>query len=651
MRRFFSVLFRLLATVLVAGGCLLGVALWQAARDLPPPACRWLENRLSQGPVSVLFDRAAFSLSRGIELRRVRLYPKRRLGAPLFETDRIQLRGRVYRSRQPAAWIDSVTFQGLVIDPFLAWPVSSQGLTLQDWTALFDPANPAGALFARPVAITIEDSTIFGIATERVTFALRSQRDRLFIDNARVDVQTPRFRERVDGEAAFDFQARRLQVNLGGTLTPDVIERLCLFLDGGDVVEVFRDFGDYRAPLNVHGSMGLQLAAAGRDEPASLDMRVTVDGAGLRFRGIPLTRLQLSLQWLRENGQRKLTLAPIVAQTSDGQADLAIAYFPQRHETDFTFSSTLPGPTLLQALRAAPGVVSSNLHVHTVPLVSASGTLAGRLASRASRIDGRLVCDDLTLYPVRLRHARADFQIHGTNRIELTDVAANCYGGSLTGRATVVRSPTGGLARIDLELGAENVGLAELLADHGAKSSIEGQVSVQTRLSLPGSTQLLHQATGAGRVTVRDGTILRVPVFAGLTDFLGRNIPGVDLLLMQSDAQLPFTITNGVATIRDFRVEGNLFSLTANGTCRLDAPGYPLDGVTQLRFFKQKTLAGMLARLITLPVSKMMQFRISGPVMKPEWNYFGIVEQIMDSIRGRPETDGGGEPDAMTREP
>ena len=208
----------------------------------------------------------------------------------------------------------------------------------------------------------------------------------------------------------------RLQVNLGGTLTPDVIERLCLFLDGGDVVEVFRDFGDYRAPLNVHGAMGLQLAAAGRDEPASLDMRVTVDGAGLRFRGIPLTRLQLSLQWLRENGQRKLTLAHCGAKRPMGRPPRHRLLSPASRD-GLHLLSTLPDHPAAGRCGPPPDVVSSNLHSTPFPLVSASGTLAAASLRVPAGSTGVLCLRRLTLYPVRLRHARADFQIHGTNRM------------------------------------------------------------------------------------------------------------------------------------------------------------------------------------------------------------------------------------------
>ena len=59
---------------------------------------------------------------------------------------------------------------------------------------------------------------------------------------------------------------------------------------------------------------------------------------------------------------------------------------------------------------------------------------------------------------------------------------------------------------------------------------------------------------------------------------------------------------------------------------------------------KQKTVAGMLARLVTLPISKMMEFRVAGPVTRPQWSYIGLIDRLMDSIRGdeSDDDDGGG---------
>jgi hypothetical protein len=636
MRRFLHYLFNSFLFLVVSMAVLVGVVLWQISRELPLPACRWLETKLSQGPVSITFKQASFDPMKGIQLRDVRVHLKRSLGNPLLRAEGIRLSGRIYRHRRPAEWIDSITFSGLTVDPFLSWPISSAGKPLIEWGELFDPSQLYGALFSRPVEIVIETSSIFSVEVERAVFALRSRKNRLFLDDVRLDFQTVQFRERVDGWLTYDFVRQKLEANAAGTLTPDVIENLCLFLEGADAVAIFQEFGDYAAPLSVSGSMLVEPSSK-TNGPLLFDMRVVAQSTGARFRGVPFKSLKLAMQWLQDDVERRLTIAPLAVHTEEGHVDIAVAHYPAKWVTDFTFSSDLPHQTLLEAMHIDLRQYTTNLQINASPSLTVSGTIADVKAQRETTIQGRMVCDQLAYDNFNLSHVRADFLCQGTNRLDISAFSANCYGGSLTGHAQIERMPDRAPPAVALGLVIQDVDLAALVADKGLESEVGGALSGQIELTFPWRKQALDKIVGQGYISVKNGAILRVPVFAGLTDFLGRNVPGVDALLMQSNASLPLVVTNGLVVIDNFKVEGNLFSLSAKGKCHLTEPGYPVHGVTQLRFFKQKTLIGMLARLVTLPVSKMMEFRLSGPVTHPEWSYIGLIDRLLDTFRSDPE--------------
>ena len=68
--------------------------------------------------------------------------------------------------------------------------------------------------------------------------------------------------------------------------------------------------------------------------------------------------------------------------------------------------------------------------------------------------------------------------------------------------------------------------------------------------------------------------------------------------------------------------------MVASGRCRINKEGIPIDMLAQLRFFHSQSLIGKLARLVTLPVSKMMEFRVTGPLSDPEWSYIGVIDRI-----------------------
>lgn len=620
----------LLALALVAGGML-----WQLSRDLPAPACRWLERRLSQGPFGIGFKRASFHPWRGVCLQQVWVHPKRDLGPPLLRVGEIRVAGRIRHDRPPAQWVDAIHLSGLDVPPFHHWPVPFKERSMLDWAALFDPAQPLGALLARPVRVVIAQSRVFSVEIDRAEGALQSDGSHLFLDGGRCDFAPRRFRERVDGRANFAFNTSRLQASCAGTMTPETIEALCLFLGGDRLVTVFHDVTDHAAPLNVSGSLSLDVPLEA-GQPLACDMRVSGQSAGLRFRGVPFKHVEFALQWLRVAGQeRRLTVAPVVAETEHGRADLALAYYPGVHLVDFSLQSTLPAATLAAAMRLPPAALPAALVIDAPPHVVVSGTYAGPASGRTSRMQGWVACDAAAYHRMHVSHMRADFSLRGTNQLAVSGIQARCYGGDLAGDVRIEPATHGsGPPRIGLALRAERIDLAGAMADTGVRSTMDGKVSGQLELAFPWDTNLLQQVQGRAQLRVEDGAILRIPVFAGLTDFLGRNVPGVDALLMQSDATLPVVVSNGLARIENFKVEGNLFSLAARGQCRLTEPGYPIDGVTQLRFFKQKTLMGSLARLVTLPVSKMMEFRIAGSLRHPEWSYITLIDRLMDAVGG-----------------
>jgi len=368
---------------------------------------------------------------------------------------------------------------------------------------------------------------------------------------------------------------------------------------------------------------------------------VAVQSPAIPFRSLLLDSLRLTLQWYRHGQDRKLTVAPIRVAAGGGEAEMAVAYHPARHLADFTLQSTLSATNLLAAAGAVAPPLVTNFQFAAPPVLAVAGTWAGAQARQETTLRGRATCGALAARGCRFTNAQAEFYVAGSNRVEVSRLSADSYGGSLTGRVAFVRDGAAAPPRVDIHLAVRQVDVASALADNHVASEMGGRLDERLQLAFPWQPAPQAGMVGEGHFDIREGALLRIQLFAGLTDFLGRNVPGVDALLMQSNASLPFTVTNGMVRVEAFRVEGNLFSLTANGRCRLTPPDYPVEGVAQLRFFKQKTVAGMLARLVTLPISKMMEFRVAGPVSHPHWSYIGLIDRLMDTIRGDASGDNG----------
>jgi hypothetical protein len=140
---------------------------------------------------------------------------------------------------------------------------------------------------------------------------------------------------------------------------------------------------------------------------------------------------------------------------------------------------------------------------------------------------------------------------------------------------------------------------------------------------------------GEGHVTIRNGVIHRMKIFAGLTDYLTRTVPGISSLVDQSSGSMDFTIRDGVLHTDNLLLEGNIFSISGKGTYNIATD--KLDFTVRANIFKQKTIAGRISRLITLPFTRLLlEFKVFGELENPDWSYVSIIEKITEGL-AKPE--------------
>ena len=94
-------------------------------------------------------------------------------------------------------------------------------------------------------------------------------------------------------------------------------------------------------------------------------------------------------------------------------------------------------------------------------------------------------------------------------------------------------------------------------------------------------------------------------------------VPGLDYVLLQTDARTEFKLHDGVASSEEVRVEGDLLSLKADG--RYDLATKEIDFDVELRFLKNKTFVGELLQTVLLPMSRLFGVRLSGTFSDPKW--------------------------------
>ncbi|HOM58852.1 MAG TPA: hypothetical protein PK770_03215, partial [Kiritimatiellia bacterium] len=64
-----------------------------------------------------------------------------------------------------------------------------------------------------------------------------------------------------------------------------------------------------------------------------------------------------------------------------------------------------------------------------------------------------------------------------------------------------------------------------------------------------------------------------------------------------------------------------------------------LDFTVRVSIFRQKTIAGRIVRLMTLPFSRLLlEFRVFGTLEQPEWTYVNLIERITEGFSDAPGT-------------
>ncbi len=215
----------------------------------------------------------------------------------------------------------------------------------------------------------------------------------------------------------------------------------------------------------------------------------------------------------------------------------------------------------------------------------------------------------------------ADLRVRG-RRVSFTNIVASAYGGDV--RADVAFFPVGVDENWRFELAVHSVSNLDLgaffdatLGEHSEEAP-RGFLSASGRLAgyiLPGDPKAtLDSFDGKLDTAIRDGFIFQAGLFAGFSDLVSYVLPGFSLFA-QTEATGTFVFGKGRVRTDNLKVLGSVFSVNAEGAYGFDNS---LDFVFELKLLRSGAVA-YLVRLATLPVTHLLEFRLSGTLDKPSW--------------------------------
>jgi AsmA protein len=225
----------------------------------------------------------------------------------------------------------------------------------------------------------------------------------------------------------------------------------------------------------------------------------------------------------------------------------------------------------------------------------------------------------ITVRKLRLDQARINVALAGARLKAVIDRLA-LYGG--TGKATLDLDANGDRPVFHNTLSINNVTLQPFLSDTIGVKQIEGAGAMLLDISSAGSNAdaIMRGLSGKGSIEFRDGHIRGVDLGAvarAVQSLLGR-AADQDAFTQYKTMDGTFTITRGVLSNQDFRLDGPLLSM--NGSGAVDVGDRTID-------FKvmPKASATIARRKLTVGVP----FHIKGP-----WRHVHYVADVSGIVKG-----------------
>lgn len=198
--------------------------------------------------------------------------------------------------------------------------------------------------------------------------------------------------------------------------------------------------------------------------------------------------------------------------------------------------------------------------------------------------------------------------------LALRNVQAGFYWGSAAGQADFDFSRDTPGTDFGFAASFTNVNLPMLMADLLVRTNhLEGWVNGQLVITNANSA-ITNSWQGYGQVRLRDGLIWEIPIFGVLSRPLDSLIPGLGNSRF-TDGSARFSITNGVIFSDDLEMRAPAMRLQYQGAVGFDGQ---VNARVEAELFRDTWLIGRLVSLVLWPVTKLIEYKITGPLSNPK---------------------------------
>ncbi len=611
-------------------------ALYLLERGIPAPVVARLAEACSDGDYLCRIGRATFGLRSGLRLYSVSLSPLRSAEGPLVSADEIRADLRLSPFAEPADRLQALTIRNLRFpslpprkrkDAPAPTGADAPAAPLAPAAAPAAPARPTLPTVS-PFALTLDGAQVLGLEVARLSATVASAPSRATVSDVRLDWPDTLPPMSLTGHVEADLAAGAVRGAVKGLTRPANILPLLVSLRARGAVKQVNCFTQVENPVAAEASFDVDLAT--RDFVLVLNL----DVGPCRYRDVPMTFARGTVTVCETNIYTTVKVGPLQAESRSGPLSGRLLYREEGESLEVDARAHMDLDDLANVINILNRGQLKPVRCTTPVSLSIQGLAAldARKSTVTNALTGRLSFGSGSVFNLPVHDVSGDLEIAGFSASIGRVSATPKSGGALTGGVTFTFPDYAASSTVFHAYATfTDLALADLSRTVNATNTRGG--SVTGELALSGSTDgpTLPSLSGSGSATVKEALLNRMPLFAGFTDYLASNIPGVSSLVNQSNGSLTFTITNGRLRTRNLLIEGDLFSLQGQGTYDLNTE--VLDFVMRANIFRQRSIAGRLTRLVTLPFSRLLlEFKVHGTRDRPEWSYANILERIADGI-------------------
>lgn len=485
----------------------------------------------------------------------------------------------------------------------------------------------------REFRLVLERPDILGVRPERAALQVAVNRRWIALDDIRLDWgQVNGKTLALDGRFRIDLNDQRATGEVYGIATQAQVRPLLETLDIVSSLPYFDAFTEIPEPVPARGLFDVNLVNG--DFGMKLSLRPTMG----RYNGVQFARAEggLDVQTAIRGTNCNVRLDVRVDSASDPRGrrlagrvgvtqtnNLVRLSYDVLSELDYKDALAMTGFLTPEDLPRVECYAAPTVRMKGTSGISAEDRAHNDLSFDVSLPHGAFL-------GFKVNDATARFTLKG-DVIEFQEVKATGRTGGKISAPGALRIPAfdAEQATFKTSVAYENGSLEELadffLFDLGER---DGRVDGWCEVSGPVSTNLASQLNGRGHVSVTDGHLAQMKMFAGLTSLLAEKVPGVGFLVNQSQASADFTITNGVFRSDNIYIEGGFVSLKGWGA--YDIARDDMDFTVRVQFMKKESLMGKIIHPVTFPFTKLLlEFKASGPIDAPKWRYISIIDRIM----------------------